>query len=126
VGNPDGVVVDEAGRALVAGYGSKHVLAVDEDGEISDLGYLEGGPDGIALGGGNGPFAGSLIVNQRNGEVVALSPAGEVTTLAQGGTRGDLVAVDAEGYLYVTQFEEIIRFGPAWFAPQPWRQLPAG
>lgn len=124
LGNPDGIVVDGAGRVYVAAYRSKHVLAVDDDGGITDLGTLEGGPDGIALGGEDGPFSGSLIVNQRDGQVVALRPGDAVTTLAVGGTPGDLIAVDAEGYLYVTQFEEIVRFGPAWFAPQPWRQLP--
>jgi len=123
LGNPNGIVVDDAGRILVAGYGNKHVLAVELDGTVLDLGFLPGGPDGIALGGPDGPFPGSAIVNQRDGSVVQLAKSGRLTTLANGGTPGDLIAVDAHGYLFVTQFDEIIRIGPSWFAPQPWRLL---
>jgi hypothetical protein len=124
LGNPDGIAFDGAGRLVVAGYASKHVFAVDERGGLHDLGLLPGGPDGVALGGPDGPFAGSVIVNQRDGTVVALGPDGEITTLASGGTPGDLMAVDGSGHLYVTQLEEVLRVGPGWFAPQPWRELP--
>ncbi len=124
LGRPDGIVLDESGRVYVAGYGRKHVLVVESDGTISDLGSIPGGPDGVALGGAGGPFAGSVIVNQRDGQVVALGADASLTTLASGGTPGDLVAVDSEGYLYVTQYKEIVRIGPPWFAPQPWRTMP--
>jgi hypothetical protein len=124
LGNPDGLVIDNNGNAYVAGYATKHVLAVDRYGVIADLGSVPGGPDGVALGSPRGPFAGSVIVNQRDGRVVALRAGGSLTTMAIGGTPGDLVAVDPEGFLYVTQYEEIIRIGPSWFAPQPWRRLP--
>ncbi len=123
---PDGVVLDGEGHIIVAGYESKHVVSIDRGGTLTDLGYLPGGPDGVAVGGSDGPFDGWIIVNQRNGEVVACGPAGALTVLATGGTAGDLVAVDPTGHLYVTQHSEIVRIGPAaWFAPQPWRSLPA-
>jgi DNA-binding beta-propeller fold protein YncE len=124
LGSPDGIVLGDDGRLFVAGYASKHVLAVDEGGVVTDLGMLPGRPDGIALGGPDGPFAGSVIVNQRDGAVVALGPEGEITPLGIGGTPGDLMAVDRTGHLYVTQLEDILRMGPGWFAPQPWRELP--
>ncbi|MGO9911912.1 MAG: SMP-30/gluconolactonase/LRE family protein [Acidimicrobiales bacterium] len=63
LGNPNGIVVDDDGRLLVAGYGSRRVLAVEGDGGVVDLGRLPGGPDGVALGGADGPFSGSAIVN---------------------------------------------------------------
>ncbi|MGO9195892.1 MAG: hypothetical protein ACLQK4_02035 [Acidimicrobiales bacterium] len=125
LGSPNGIVVDDAGRVLVAGYDSRHVLAVERDGAVVDLGFLPGGPDGIALGGSDGPFYGSAIVNQRDGCVVQIAQNGDQTTLATGGTPGDLIGVDADGYLLVTQLEEIFRIGPSWFASQPWRVLPS-
>ncbi len=124
LGNPNGIVVDDSGRVIVAGYGSKHVLRVEVGGSVTDLGHLPGGPDGVALGAPGGPFEGAVIVNQRDGSVVAIGPHGEVVTLAAGGTPGDLIAVDAQGYLLVTQLEEIFRLSPPWFQPQPWRDLP--
>ncbi len=124
LGNPDGIVIDNAGRVYIAGYGSKHVVIVDSDGAIADLGFIPGGPDGVALGGAGGPFAGSDIVHQRDGQVVSLGQDGSLTTLASGGTPGDLVAVDSEGFLYVTQYEQIIRMAPPWFEPQPRRTMP--
>lgn len=126
LGSPDGLVVDNSGNAYLAGYSSKHVVVVGRDGAVEDLGSVPGGPDGVALGSPRGPFAGSVIVNQRDGRVVALGAGGSLTTMATGGTPGDLAAVDSDGFLYVTQYEEIIRIGPPWFAPQPWRTLASG
>jgi hypothetical protein len=125
LGSPDGIVLDEEGTLFVAGYDSKHIVAVARDGSIDDLGYLAGGPDGIALGYSGGLLGGCLVVNQRDGLVVARRPGGSVVVLAGGGSPGDLLAVDRRGLLYVTQQSEVVVLGPAWFAPQPWRYLPA-
>ena len=116
LGSPDGVVLDDESTLYVAGYESEHVLAVALDGSIKDLGHVAGGPDGVALGSPQGPLAGCLVINTRDGQVVARRSDGSTVVLASGGTPGDLLAVDQSGLLYVTQHEEVIRLGPAWFA----------
>ena len=123
LGSPDGVVLDDESTLYVAGYESEHVLAVALDGSIKDLGHVAGGPDGVALGSPQGPLAGCLVINTRDGQVVARRSDGSTVVLASGGTPGDLLAVDQSGLLYVTQHEEVIRLGPAWFALQPCRYL---
>lgn len=123
LGNPNGISLDGDGRVLVAGYGSKHVLAVGRNGSVEDLGELPGWPDSVAAASPDGPLAGSVVVNQRDGTLVTLQPGGTITRLATDGTPGDLIGVDPEGRLVVTQLEEVWRIGPAWFGPQPWRAL---
>jgi hypothetical protein len=93
------------------------VVEVHPDGTVIDRGVVEGGPDGIAIGGLEGPLDGCVVISLRDGRVVALRPDGAITTLAAGGTPGDLLAVDRHGRLYVTQLEEVIRLSPGWFAP---------
>ncbi len=125
LGGPDGVAISLDGHLFVACGGNKHVVEVHPDGTVIDRAVLEGGPDGIALGGPEGPLDGCVIISLRDGRVVALRPAGTITTLATGGTPGDLLAVDRHGRLYVTQLEEIIRLSPGWFAPSYGRTLDA-
>lgn len=125
LGGPDGVAISLDGHLFAACEGNKHVVEVHPDGTVIDLAVLEGGPDGIALGGPEGPLDGCVIISLRDGTVVALRPDGTTTTLAAGGTPGDLLAVDRHGRLYVTQLEEVIRLSPGWFAPSYGRTLDA-
>lgn len=125
LGGPDGVAIDPGGHLFVACEGNKHVVEVHPDGRVIDRAVLEGGPDGIALGASGGPLEGCIIISLRDGKVVGLRPDGTITTLAAGGTPGDLLAVDRHGRLYVTQLEEVIRLSPGWFGPSYGRTLDA-
>ena len=98
LGNPDGIVLDNSGRVYVAGYGSKHVVVVGSDGTIADLGFVPGGPDGVALARHKARSPGRSSSTSGTEQVVALAPDGSLMTLASGGTPGDLVAVDPEGH----------------------------
>ena len=67
--------------------------------------------DGVALGrpqgGGGPPF---LVVNRTDGAITKVDlGSGATTDLLTGGTRGDLVAVGADGCLYATQTETILK-----------------
>ncbi len=125
LGGPDGVAISPDGHLFVACEGNRHVVEVHPDGTVIDRAVLEGGPDGIALGGSAGPLDRCVIISLRDGRVVALRPDGTISTLAAGGTPGDLLAVDRHGRLYVTQLEEVIRLSPGWFAPSYGRTLDA-
>jgi DNA-binding beta-propeller fold protein YncE len=117
LGGPDGLAGTPDGELWVACEGNRHLVRIAADGSVSDFGAIEGGPDGIALARPEGPLAGAIIINQRDGRVTALNPNGGASVLAEGGTPGDLAAVDPRGYLHVSQLTETIRFNQPWFIP---------
>jgi sugar lactone lactonase YvrE len=70
------------------------------------------GADGVAIGApreGGAPF---LVVNGTDGKVtrldLATDPPGR-QTIFSGGSRGDFVAVDSHGCLYITQRDRVVR-----------------
>lgn len=117
LGGPDGLAIGPRGEVYAACEGNRHLVRIDADGSVSDLGVVDGGPDGVALARSEGPLRGGIVINQRDGRVTALGPNGDVTVLAEGGTPGDLAAVDPLGCLHVSQFTETIRFPQPWFIP---------
>jgi hypothetical protein len=117
LGGPDGLAGAPDGELWVACEGNRHLVRIAADGTVSDFGAIAGGPDGIALARPEGPLAGAIIINQRDGRVTALDPNGDASVLAEGGTPGDLAAVDPHGYLHVSQLTETIRFNQPWFIP---------
>jgi hypothetical protein len=91
---------------------------------------IPGGPDGIAAG--LGTLSGYLYCNFINGEVWEIgSPGGphdgQLNKLAEGGSRGDFIAVDPNVYsggafpsLLLTQTDRIMRLDPpggGWIGP---------
>ncbi|HUP82468.1 MAG TPA: putative Ig domain-containing protein [Pirellula sp.] len=76
---------------------------------VFDSGFVAGGADGIAIGGGE--FEGQLFVNTNQGSLVAIDlTTKQQTTIASGGTRGDFVKVDpTNGTLLLTQTDTIAR-----------------
>jgi hypothetical protein len=107
---PDGTlyVVTEAGVVQVAGTASS------TPGVTRSLATVPNG-DGIAVG--LAPQSGPpfLVVNRTDGAVTRLdlskSPP-EQSNVFTGGSRGDFVAVDSRGCLYITQTSSIVRIVP--------------
>ncbi len=90
-----------------------------------DSGYI-GGADGAAVG--TGSLAGNIFVNTDYGELWEVNVATSVQTLiASGGSRGDLVAVDPNGSVLLTQTDTVLRltapagssFDPGGATPEP-------
>jgi hypothetical protein len=106
----DGMSLSDDGKTLyVAGNGG-HLLAVSTvTGLVTrDLGFVPGGLDGTALG--TGTLAGNIFANTNGGTVVEINLTTLAqTTIATGGTRGDLVKVDPNGSLLLTQSTEVLR-----------------
>ena len=72
-----------------------------------------GGADGTAVI-YDGALAGDILVNTNFGELYLLDPLGNILGLiANGGTRGDYVALDGKGGLFVTQSESVLRLNLA-------------
>jgi hypothetical protein len=97
--SPDGTIVYTNG---VAGYNIT-------------TGNLVFGPVGISGADGTaviygGALNGDVLVNTNYGELWLLDGiTGNPTLIANGGSRGDYVALDGEGGLFVTQSNEILR-----------------
>ena len=114
----DGLSLSPDGKTLYAaidgGASAGHVLGFDTTTKALDFdsGAISGGPDGIAVG--KGPVAGNLFVNTNGGTIVEVNLATAAKTLiASGGSRGDLVTVDANNAtLLVTQSDRIMRAHP--------------
>jgi len=122
--NVDGLTFDPAHNVLYgATADATRVIGLDATTgtQVFDSGFIPGRPDGTALGFGS--LAGKLFANTNGGTVVQvdLSTLAQ-TTIADNGSRGDLVAVDSLGRLYLTQTDSVWRLeGPAGggFGPQP-------
>jgi hypothetical protein len=129
--NYDGVQVSGDGKTVFVATDTNHVLGFDTsdlnpnktptfDSGLVTLG--SGRVDGIALG--TGTLAGNLFVNMTGGQVIEINLATQAETLiADNGTRGDFVGVDANGTLLLTQSTEIDRLtapqGGGFGAPEP-------
>jgi hypothetical protein len=118
----DGLSLSPDGNTLYAaidgGASAGHILGFDTRTMALDFdsGAISGGPDGIAVG--KGPVAGNLFVNTNGGTIVEVNLATAAKTLiASGGSRGDLVTVDANNAtLLLTQSDRIMRLVPGVFA----------
>lgn len=115
---PDGLTFDTSGILYVSDNDTGNIVRVDRTGASTVLTTLPGGPDGIAIGAAGSPLAGSLFVNRNDGELdridLTQSPPA-VSVFASGGSRGDLVAVSPDGYLFATQTDRVVRIAPPDF-----------
>ncbi len=117
----DGLALSADGKTLYGavdgGADAGHILGFDitTKAVVFDSGAIGGGPDGIAVG--KGPVAGNLFVNTNGGTLVEVNlVTAAKTVIASGGSRGDLVTVDANnGTLLATQTDRIIRIIPGVF-----------
>jgi sugar lactone lactonase YvrE len=129
--NPDGISISNDGTVLYAAVrgasGGGHIIGYDTTTKAIrfDSGPING-VDGTALG--NGVLDGNIFANTNFGEVVEVNlTTGVQTVIARGGSRGDLVGVDPDGSLLLTQTDRVIRlvppvgggFGPSATVPEP-------
>ncbi len=119
--SPDGLIFDTDGTLYVTG--NTNIIKVDRSGVASLLATVPPGSDGLALGKSGTALAHSLFVNSNYGIISRIdmtqSAPNNVSSFASGGTRGDLMAVDSQGYLYVTQRDSIVRISPPDFETTP-------
>jgi hypothetical protein len=113
----DGLTFDRTTNTLYAAKnsgGSQNVVGfnVKTGKEVFNSGFINGDPDGAAVGFGG--LAGKLFVNTNGGTVVEI----DLLTLAQtviasGGTRGDLISIDpTDNSLLLTQTDRVMRLTP--------------
>lgn len=103
--SPNGAIVYGATGGTVQGYDiatGTNVLSVPSVHSPDGTGVISGGA-----------FNGFIIVNNNDGTVGLIDPAtGIETTIASGGTRGDLVGPDANnGTLFLAYYEQEYRLG---------------
>ena len=115
--HPDGIAVASDGRLFVACPWDLRVVCVERDGTVREVAQVDGKPDGIALARDDAPLRGSIVVSLRNGDLATINTAGQLTVIATDGTPADLLTVDRDGYLYVTQIDQVVRIGPGMFQP---------
>lgn len=98
-----------AGLLYAANYGDGSVEGFNSLGvKVFDSGFVPGGIDGVGVG--SGTFAGLIVVNTNNGNLVEINLATNLQTLlATGGSRGDFVAPDPNGTLLISQSDKIVR-----------------
>jgi hypothetical protein len=126
----DGLTISPDGKTLYAAVNSSgHILGFNTatKAQVFDSGFINGGVDGTALGGGI--FGNDIFVNTNGGQVFEVNLTSDASTLiATGGSRGDFVIPDLlNGTLLVTQSDRIDRIngivlagpGPGSGSPVP-------
>jgi sugar lactone lactonase YvrE len=116
VGGADGIVAAPDGTIYTAAPGSGLVRRVTGAGaavagQVSTVANVPGA-DGLAVSTetNNSGRPKSLIVNATNGKISRIEEStGVVTDLVTGGTRGDFVAVGADGCFYATQTSTVMK-----------------
>lgn len=106
----DGVTVSTDGQTVYGEQGG-HILGfnIATATQVYDSGFL-GDPDGVGVIRG-GALAGQLILNNNNGTVSLLNTlTNTVTTIAEGGSRGDFVGFDpTNGTVFLSQSDSLLR-----------------
>jgi MYXO-CTERM domain-containing protein len=118
----DGLSISPDGSTLYGAGEDGHVYGYSTiDGtQVFDSGFIDGGPDGTALGVGR--FAGNIFTNTNGGQVIEINLGTLQTTLiADGGSRGDFVTIDPnDGSILLTQTDSILRLSiGAEATPEP-------
>jgi hypothetical protein len=113
-GYVDGLAISPDGKTLYAEV-SGHIVGYSTSTGTStyDSGFINGGPDGTALG--FGTLAGTIFVNTNTGSVLQywLDGSHSPLTIVAGGSRGDFVTADPNGSLLFTQSTDVWRLTPA-------------
>jgi hypothetical protein len=99
-----------------------HILGwrISDGTQVFDSGPVAGA-DGAVLG--TGSLTGKLFVNTNFGQLIEVDLATDVqTVISTGGSRGDLVTVDPNNSLLLTQTDSVLRLTPpvgGGFVPEP-------
>ncbi len=114
-GNFDGLTVSPDGKHLYAANAANGVDIVEYATGVNGAPavalehtfHIDDTVDGTALG--TGAFAGDLFINTNSGNIWEYDTNTDtLVKLATGGSRGDFVAVDSSGVLYITQSDSIV------------------
>ena len=111
---PDGLSVSPDGTTLYQESNSDEVFGYDiaTGAQVYNSGPLSGSPDGTGVIGG-GTYAGYIVVNNNDGTLGLLNPAGGAEAIiATGGARGDITSPDtSNGTLFVSESDMMMRLG---------------
>ena len=108
----DGLTIAPDGSVLYAEVGG-HILGFNTTTKVQvfDSGPISG-VDGTAIGFGS--LAGNIFANTNFGQLVEVNLTTDVqTVIGTGGSRGDLVSVDPNGSLLLTQTSTVLRLTPS-------------
>lgn len=105
----DGISISPDGSTLYVANNGFQLLAVSTATGLVTRNYgVVSGIDGTALG--TGSIAGKIYANTNFGQVIEIDlTTGLQTVIATGGSRGDLVKVDPNGTLLLTQTDSVLR-----------------
>ncbi len=117
---PDGIAFDAQGNAFIGSVGNDRVVCLSRDGQLSEVAAIGGEPDGIAVAAPSSPLNGAVLVSCHDGSLHRLDRVDgewQSQVVAHSGSRGDHMAISPDGYLYLTQRDEVLRLGPPIFGP---------
>jgi outer membrane protein assembly factor BamB len=116
---PDGIACDADGNAYVGSVGNDRVVCLTHDGSTVEVAAIPGEPDGIAVAAPSSPLRGAVLVSCHDGALYRLDRDNggyRLSEFARNGSRGDHMLVGPDGYLYLTQTDEVLQIGPPAFA----------
>jgi sugar lactone lactonase YvrE len=117
---PDAVVFDEAGTLWVTNLGDRSLLRFDREGKGTRMCQFPQPGDGACIGRQRTPMEDRVLVSRHDGMLslvdIHQDPAA-VVEVAWGGSQGDFITVDPQGYAYVTQTDSVMKIGPPYFLP---------
>jgi hypothetical protein len=111
--NFDGLAFSRDGSILYGAVFGGNILGYNTSTKalVFDSGFIPGAIDGIAVG--TGVLANNLFVNTHDGRIIEINLTSLAqTTIAAGGSRGDLVSPDPNGSLLLTQTDSVLRLSP--------------
>ena len=106
-----GVSPDSTTLYAASNDGTIHGFRLSDGVEIFQSNGVPGGVDGMAAGAGT--LAGQIFANTNSGDIYEIDIATLGSTLiATGGSRGDLVTIDPNGSLLLSQTDLVLRLTP--------------
>jgi hypothetical protein len=115
-GGVDGLAFDQGGTLYAESDGNVLKVAGTASptpGLVTSVAHVPGA-DGVAFGAHSSGQPPYLVANRNDGIVTRVDYSGAFpsqTDIFSGGSRGDFVAVDSNGCLYITQSSSIVRIG---------------
>jgi hypothetical protein len=112
----DGLAITATGTILYVALrtvNNEHVVgySIASGQMVFDSGPIPGDVDGLTVG--TGTLANNLFVNTNAGTLLEINLTTlAMTTIAEGGSRGDFVTADPNGSLLITQTDSVLRLSP--------------
>jgi hypothetical protein len=124
-GEFDGITISSDGQQFwVADLSGSSVLEFDRSGTLMANIPDTSGPDGVGIAqpgavSGSTNVSDNVFVNNNDGTIwrIDTNNSDAVSTVATGGSRGDMATVGPDGCLYVTQTDRVEKMSPCFFQP---------